>query len=102
MPTFYRWLPASARAGEMAAINNHPTIGQAVRVSRFPAGVYYGSEYPSGLTGLHTPDNALANAHMDYINYDRLCLTEIHKHLENGNRDLHRWLEQYRMAPKST
>lgn len=85
-----------------AAINDHPTSGQAGRLVRFPAGVYNGSDYPFDLTDLRTLDTALANACMDYLNYDRLCLTEVHKHLENGDRDLHRWFEQYRIEPKST
>lgn len=82
-----------------AAINEHPTTGQAGRLVRFLAGVYNGSDYPFDLTDLRTVDTALANACLDYLNYDRLCLAEVHTHLMNGDRDLHRWLEQYGIKP---
>ena len=32
---------------------------------------------------------ALANACLDYLNYDRLGLAEVHKHLTYGDRALH-------------
>jgi hypothetical protein len=36
-----------------------------------------------------------------YLNYDRLGIDEVHKHLANGDRDLHRWLEQYGIGART-
>jgi len=82
-----------------AAIHAHPTSGQAKRLVRFLAGLYNGQDYPFELTELRSLDTALANASLDYLNYDRLGKTEVHKHLANGERDLHRWLEEYGIKP---
>jgi hypothetical protein len=38
---------------------------------------------------------AFSNACFDYLNYDRLGKKEVHKHLADGDRDLHRWLAEY-------
>lgn len=62
---------------------------------RFFAGVYNGQDYPFDLTELRGLDTKLANACLDYLNYGRRGITEVHKHLANGDRDLHRWLEEY-------
>ncbi len=83
-------------------INEHPTTGQAKRLVRFLAGVYNGQDYPFDLTELRGLDTNLANACLDYLNYDRLGIAEVHKHLANGDRDLHRWIEEYRIAPASS
>jgi hypothetical protein len=77
------------------AINDHPTTGGAKRLVRFLAGVYNGQDYPFDLTELRGLDTKLANACLDYLNYDRLGIDEVHKHLANGERDLQRWLEEY-------
>jgi hypothetical protein len=82
-----------------AAINAHPTTGQSRRLIRFLAGVYNGSDYPFDLTELRGLDTKLANACLDYLNYDRLGKKEVHKHLANGERDLHRWLEECGIEP---
>jgi hypothetical protein len=82
-----------------ATINAHPTTGQSRRLVRFLAGVYNGEDYPFDLTELRGLDTKLANACVDYLNYDRLGKTEVHKHLANGDRDLHRWLEEYGIRP---
>jgi hypothetical protein len=82
-----------------AAIHAHPTSGQAKRLVRFLAGVYNGQDYLFGMTELRTLDTALANACLDYLNYDRLGKTEVHKHLMNGESDLLRWLEEYGIEP---
>jgi len=44
-------------------------------------------------------DTGLANACLDYLNYDRLGIKEVHKHLSNGEEDLHRWLQEYGIEP---
>jgi hypothetical protein len=83
------------------AINDHPTSGQAKRLVRFLAGMYNGQDYPFDLSELRGLDTKLANACLDYLNYDRLGVKEVHKHLANGERDLHRWLENYHIKPNS-
>jgi hypothetical protein len=81
------------------AIRNHPDTGGARRLVQFVAGLYNGQDYPFDLTELRGLDTALANACLDYLNYDRLGIKEVHEHLENGDRDLHRWLKEYRIEP---
>ena len=85
-----------------AAIEAHPGTGQARRLVKFLAGVYDGEDYPFDLTELRALDTELANACLDYLNYDRLGKREVHKHLKNGDRDLHRWLERYDLLPRES
>ena len=80
------------------AINDHPTTGGAKRLVRFLAGLYNGQDYPFDLTELRSLDTNLAPC-LDYLNYDRLGSKEVHKHLANGERDLHRWLQEYQIKP---
>ncbi len=82
------------------SIEDHPGTGQARRLVRFLAGVYNGSDYPFDLTELRALDTELANVCLDYLNYDRLGKREVHKHLSNGDRDLHRWMERYGLEPE--
>lgn len=84
-----------------SAIKAHPTTGGARRLVKLLAGVYNGQDYPFDLTELRGLDTELANACLDYLNYDRLGIKEVHKHLINGERDLHRWLEEYGIEPVS-
>ena len=81
------------------AISDHPTTGQARRLVRFLAGLYNGQDYPFDLTEPRGLDTRLANACLDYLNYDRLGIAEVHKHLTNGDRGLHRWLEECGIVP---
>jgi hypothetical protein len=83
------------------AINDHPTTGGAKRLVRFLAGLYNGQDYPFDMTELRGLDTKLANACLDYLNYDRLGIKEVHKHLANGDRDLRRWFEEYQIKPAS-
>ncbi len=86
-----------------AAIEAHPGAGQARRLVKFPAGVVYnGEDHPFDLGELRALDTELANACLDYLNYDRLGKHEVHKHLTNGDRDLHRWLERYDLLPRES
>ena len=82
------------------AIGNNPTSGQAGRLVRFLAGLYNGSDYPFDLTDLRALDTRLANACLDYLNYDRLGKREVHRHLTGGDRRLHQWLEDYEIKPR--
>jgi len=83
------------------AINDHPTTC-AKRLVRFLAGLYNGQDYPFDLTELRGIGTHLANACLDYLNFDRLGIKEVHKHLANGERDLHGSLEEYRVVPASS
>ncbi len=80
-------------------IEAHPGTGGARRLVRFLAGLYNGQDYPFDLTDLRALDTVLANACLDYLNYDRLGRREVHRHLANGDRDLHRWLTDYDIRP---
>jgi hypothetical protein len=73
------------------AIRYNPTTGQARRLVRFLLGVYNGYDYPFDLTDLRALDTRLANACLDYLNYDRLAIKEVHHHLSGGDRELHQW-----------
>ena len=44
-------------------------------------------------------DTELANACLDYLNYDRLGKREVHHHLSGGDRELHQWLKDYGIEP---
>lgn len=81
------------------AIRAHPTTGQAGRLVRFLAGVYNGSDFPFDLTELRALDTELANACLDYLNYDRLGKREVHHHLAGGDRELHQWFRDYGIEP---
>jgi hypothetical protein len=83
------------------AMRENPTTGHAKRLVRFHAGLYNGQDYPFDLTDLRGLDTNLANACLDYLNCDRLGIAEVHKNLAQGERDLHRWLEQYAIEPAS-
>jgi hypothetical protein len=83
------------------AIGNNPTSGQAGRLVRFLAGLYNGSDYPFDLTDLRALDTRLANACLDYLNYDRLGKREVHRHLTGGEERLHQWLEDCGIKPRT-
>jgi hypothetical protein len=82
------------------AIRENPTTGQAGRLVRFLAAIYNGYDYSFDLTELRALDTRLANACLDYLNYDRLCKREVHHHLSGGDRELQRWIEDYRIPPR--
>lgn len=77
------------------AIWAHPGTGQARRLVAFLAGVYCGSDYPFDLTDLRALDDRLAQACLDYVNYDRLGVREVHRHIPDGARVLEGWIEDY-------
>ncbi|MDG6937951.1 MAG: hypothetical protein JRN42_05365 [Nitrososphaerota archaeon] len=81
------------------AIRENPSTGQAGRLVRFLAGVYNGSDYPFDLTDLRALDTELANACLDYLNYDRLGKREVHRHLSGGDRELHEWIHASGIEP---
>ena len=72
----------------MKAIEEHPGTGQTGRLVRFLAGVYNGGNFPFDLTDLRALDAELANACIDYLNYDQLGKVEVHTHLPDGGRQM--------------
>ncbi len=83
------------------AIGENPTSGQAGRLIRFLAGLYNGYDYPFDLTELRGLDTRLANACLDYLNYDRLGKREVHRHLTGSEERLHQWLGDYGIKPQT-
>jgi hypothetical protein len=77
------------------AIEAHPGTGQSRRLVRFLAGVYNGGDYPFDLTDLRALDPELANACIDYLNYDRLGKVEVHTHLPDGGRQMEWFIAQH-------
>lgn len=84
------------------AIRQNPTTGQAGRLMRFLAAIYNGYDFSFDLTELRALDTELANACLDYLNYDRLGKAEVHKHLAAGDRELQNWIRDYRVKPRLT
>jgi hypothetical protein len=82
------------------AIEEHPGTGQARRLVRFLAGVYNGSDFPFDLTDLRALDAELANACIDYLNYDRLGHVEVHTHLPDGGRQMEWFIAQHGIRPQ--
>jgi len=72
----------------LTAIRSHAGTGQAGQLVHFLAGLYNGYDYPFDLSDLRPLDTALANACLDYVNYDRLAVCDLDKHLEGGGREL--------------
>ena len=77
------------------AIQNNSGTGQVRRLVRFIAGCYNGTDFPFDLAELRGLDDELAEACIDYLDYDRLGVKEIHRHLPGGEETLHVWLCDY-------
>jgi hypothetical protein len=77
------------------AIEEHPWTGQARRLVRFLAGVYNGGDYPFDLTDLRALDTELANACIDYLNYDRLAKAEVPTQLPDGGWQMQWFMTQH-------
>lgn len=82
------------------AVEENPGTGQAGRLVRLLAGVYNGNEFHFDLTDLRALDTELANACIDYLNYDRLGKAEVHTHLPGGGRQMQRFIAQYGIRPR--
>ena len=74
------------------AIEANPGTTQTRRLVQFLAGLYNGNEYHVDLTDLRALDTELANACVDYLNYDRLAKVEVHSHLPGGGRQINQWI----------
>jgi hypothetical protein len=81
------------------AIEENPGTGQTGRLTRFLAGVYNGHEFLFDLTDLRALDTELANACIDYLNYDRLAKAEVHTHLPDGGRQMQWFIKQHGVRP---
>ena len=81
------------------AIEKNPGTGQSRRLVRFLAGVYNGSDFPFDLTDLRALDTKLANACIDYLNYDRLAKAEVHTHLPGGGKQMQTILHNAGVQP---
>jgi len=82
------------------AVEEHPGTGQAGRLVRFLAGVYNGNDFPFDLTDLRALDAELANACIDYLNYDRLAKAEVQTHLPDGGKQKQWFIAQHRIRPR--
>jgi hypothetical protein len=82
------------------AIEDNPGTGQVGRLVKFLAGVYNGHEFPFDLTDLRALDVELANACIDYLNYDRLAKAEVHTHLPDGGRQMQWFIAQHGIRPR--
>jgi hypothetical protein len=85
----------------ITALETHKGTGQTTKLALFLAGVYNGSDYPFDLTALRGLDTELASACLDYLNFDRLGINEVHTYLPGGAEQLHRWLAENGRGPKS-
>ena len=93
---------SSALAKIVTHIEAHDGTGGARRLVKFVAGLYNGDDYPFDLTELRGLDVELQNACLDYLNYDRLGIDEVHTHLPGGDKQLHRWLARYEITPRES
>ena len=82
------------------AIETNSGTGQSRRLVRFLAGVYNGSDFPFDLTDLRVLDIELANACIDYLNYDRLAKAEVHTHLPGGGKQMQAILHNAGVTPR--
>ena len=79
----------------VTSIVKYPRTGQSRRLVKFIAGCYDGREYPFNLTELRGLDTPLATACLEYLDYDRLAIREIHHFLPQKERSLLGWLKDY-------
>jgi hypothetical protein len=79
----------------VTSIVKHPHTGQSRRLVKFIAGCYDGRDYPFNLTELRGLDTTLATACLEYLDYDRLAIREIHHFLPQKERTLLGWLKDY-------
>jgi hypothetical protein len=76
--------------------------GQAARLVRFLASLYLKYDCPFDLTDLRTLDTALANACLDYLNYDRLGVCDLDRHLADGGVEVEGWIRDYGYVPRAS
>ncbi len=91
---------ALAGLGFIVATIRTSAGGQSGRLVAFLAGLYNGWNYPFDLSDLRSLDTALANACLDYLNYDRLGVCDLDRHLPEGGRELEEWIRDYRLVSR--
>ena len=79
------------------AIRRSPHTEHGYRLTWFLASLYNGYEFPFDPRELRELDTELANACLDYLNFDRLGLGELRNHLQGGEEQLQRWITQFRI-----
>jgi len=75
--------------------------GQSDCLVRFLASLYFKYDYPFELTDLRTLDTALANACLDYLNYDRLGVCDLGRRLDDGGAEVEGWIRDYGYVPRA-
>jgi hypothetical protein len=83
----------------LTAVRARRGSGQEVRLVHFLAALYSGEDYPFDLSGLRPLDTKLANACLDYLNYDRLGICDLEDHLADSGFELQGWLQDYGVTP---
>jgi hypothetical protein len=73
--------------------------GQSARLVRFLANLYLKYDCPFDLMDLRTFDTRLANACLDYYNYDRLGVCDLARHLPDGGAEMEGWIRDYGCGP---
>ena len=73
--------------------------GQSARLVGFLASLYLKYDCPFELTDLRSLDTALANACLDYLNYDRLGVCDLERHLADGGVEVAGWIRDYGCGP---
>jgi hypothetical protein len=72
------------------------------RLVRFLASLYLKYDCPFELTDLRTLDTVLANACWDYLNYDRLGVCDLDRHLADGGAEVEGWIRDYGYVPRAS
>jgi hypothetical protein len=73
--------------------------GQSARLVRFLANLYLKYDCLFDLLDLRSLDTALANACLDYLNYDRLGVCDLAGHLPDGGAEVEGWIRDYGCGP---
>ena len=68
----------------LTAVRRHPGTGQVRSIVKFLAALWDPSTYPLDTRELRGLDTELGNAVIDYLNYDRLGITSIDRHVGKG------------------
>jgi len=76
--------------------------GQVAYLVRFLANLYLKYDCPFDLIDLRSLDTALANACLDYLNYDRLGICDLERHLADGGLEVEGWIRDYGYVPRAS
>jgi len=73
--------------------------GRSARLVRFLASPYFKYDCPFDRTDLRTLDTRRANACLDYLNYDRLGVCDLERHLPDEGAEVEGWIRDYGCGP---